>query len=335
MKALVVTGPGETDVQETPDPHPEPGGVVLRVDTCGICGSDVHAVESGMARAGRILGHEFAGVIEAVGPGVAGWRVGQPVAVNPLGNCGECVRCRRGLPFWCSVPNIGLGAPGGMAQYAAVPQRQLVAIPDGMPVSLGARAEPLAVALNAVDQSGLKPEDTALVYGIGPIGLHVILALRAIGAGRIIAVGRAQGRREVAAAIGADVVLDARETDVPTYVAERELDITAAFECAGAAEPLTACLTSLGPGGVCVLVGLNPQPVPLPTMAMLRNGLKLVSSSAFPPATYERAVALLAGDKLDSETLISKRIPLARAPEVLVALRDPQSLVGVVVEPWI
>ncbi len=130
MRAVVCV-PGGAEVTTVPDPRPAAGEVVVEVDACGLCGSDVHAIESGQARPGQILGHEFSGHIVELGAGTAGGRRGQPVAVNPLGSCRQCRACRRGLPFRCAArPNLGITAPGGYAEYAAVPLGRLVG--DGL-----------------------------------------------------------------------------------------------------------------------------------------------------------------------------------------------------------
>jgi threonine dehydrogenase-like Zn-dependent dehydrogenase len=334
MRALVVTGPGETEVAETAAARPARGEVVVRVDTCGICGSDVHAVARGRATAGQVLGHEFSGTISEIGEGVDGWRSGQRVAVNPLGSCGQCQRCRRGLPFWCEVPNIGLSAPGALAEYVAVPALQLAALPDAVALRVGARAEPLAVALNATARGHVRPGDGALVFGVGPIGLNVIVALRLAGAGTIVAVGRSAGRREAAGELGADVVLDGRQTDAAAYVAEHGLEIGSAYECAGSPDALATALASLSPGGVCVEVALTPQPVTISPLALLRNGLTLTTSSAFAPDTYLRAVELLADGRVPVERLVSARLGLSDAPGALMRLRDPGALISIAIEPW-
>jgi threonine dehydrogenase-like Zn-dependent dehydrogenase len=139
------------EVVDRPDPLVEPGGSVVAVHSCGICGSDVHAVKAGVRWQGQVLGHEFSGTVVEVGRDVRDLRVGQAVAVNPLGGCGSCRVCRQDLPFLCPQrPNLGLTAPGGFAELVAVPRAQLFALPEGVDPELGAHAEPLAVALHAV-----------------------------------------------------------------------------------------------------------------------------------------------------------------------------------------
>ncbi|MGH3166409.1 MAG: zinc-dependent alcohol dehydrogenase, partial [Trebonia sp.] len=178
-------------MSEVPDPAPAPDEVVIQVEACGLCGSDVHTLQNGQAADGQILGHEFSGRLVALGREVTGWREGQPVAASPLGSCGKCRICARGLAFRCpAAPNIGITRQGAYAEYIAVPARQLVALPEELPAEIGAHAEPLSVASQAVELSGAGPGDPVLVYGTGPIGLYAIMALRLAGAGPIVAAGR-------------------------------------------------------------------------------------------------------------------------------------------------
>ena len=319
---------------EHPDPDPSPDGVVVAVHSCGICGSDVHSVAAGSRRRGQILGHELSGTIAEVGSEARGWRHGQAVAVNPLGGCGSCPVCRQGLPFLCDrLPNLGLTAPGGFAEYVAVPQAQLFALPRGVDVELGAHAEPLAVALHAVGLSGAAPGDDALVFGVGPIGLNVILALRASGAGRIVAVGRSPGRRAAAAAVGADVVLDSGETNVAEYAAGAGLRFPQVYECSAAPEALSLCVPTLAVGGTVVEVALPSASAPLDVRRLVGLNLRLVGSCAFGVEEYRRAVELLCTGAVDPAPLVSERVPLPEAPHALERLRRPRDLVGVLVQP--
>jgi len=333
VRALTVV-PGAVVLAERPDPVPGAGEVVVSVHSCGICGSDVHGVESGRAAPGSVLGHEFAGTIVEVGRGAGEWRTGQAVAVNPLGSCGACDACRRGFPFLCPSPNIGLTAPGGFAELVAVPGSQLHALPDGLDVELGAHVEPLAVALRAVELAGWSPGDDAVVFGVGSIGLSVILALRASGAGRIVAFGRSPGRRAAAARVGADLVLDARETSVTSHVAATGDRVSAVFECSGAQEAVAACTPALAAGGTIVEVGLPQGPAPVDLAVFVGQNLHLVGSCAFDVGHYRAALHLVASGAVDFEPLVSERVTLADAPDAFRRLAAPQDLVGVLVQPW-
>jgi threonine dehydrogenase-like Zn-dependent dehydrogenase len=333
MRAVVCV-PGGTELTELPDPEPAPDGVVVAVDACGLCGSDVHLVEHGRAAPGHVLGHEFAGRIAAAGSQAGRWRVGAPVAVNPVGGCGKCQPCRRHLPFRCQLlPNLGLTAPGAYAEYVAVPQAQLVALPAEVEPELGAHAEPLAVALRAVRLGRPEPGEPALVYGVGAIGLNVIMALRQAGAGTIVAVGRSAGRRAAAEAVGADVVLDSRVTDLAGYAAQAGLAFGSGYECSAAVGALAETVAVLAPGGIGVQVALNSAPESLDARGLVGRGLTVVGSCAFDAEDYEQAVAHLIAGRIAGADLISERVSLAQVPETLVRLRRPGDLVRVLVRP--
>jgi threonine dehydrogenase-like Zn-dependent dehydrogenase len=322
-------------VTETADPAPASDEVVVAVDACGLCGSDVHTLANGQAADGQILGHEFSGRIVAVGRDVTGWREGQPVAASPLGSCGKCRICARGLAFRCpAAPNIGINRQGAYAQYVAVPARQLVALPPELPVELGAHAEPLSVAMQAVSLAHVGPGDPVLVYGVGPIGLYAIMALRLAGAGPVVAAGRSEGRRAAAADAGADVVLDTRAQPVSSWVEESGTKFAAALECSAAPGAFGELLTVLEPGGTCVEVALTPEKVSVPLFSMLSEGLHLAGSCAFSDETYRAAVGHLINGQVPVEPLISERVSLDGTPDALVRLRTPGTLVRILSRPW-
>jgi len=336
MKALVCV-PDTADgceVTEVPDPRPGPGEVIVDVDACGLCGSDVHTIESGRGQPGQILGHEFGGRVADLGTGVTGWRVGQPVAVNPVGSCRACRNCDRGFPWRCeSTVNLGVTAPGAYAEYVAVPASYLVPLPGGVPVELGAHAEPLAVALRAVSIAGVGPGDAALVYGVGPIGLNVIMCLRLAGAGLIVGAGRSPGRRGAAAKAGADDVIDTSQVTVGEYARGSGRRFAAVLECSAAPGAITEALSVLEPGGICVEVALTAETPAVPLMAIVSSGLRLTGSCAFAPPDYEAAVDHIAAGRVPVADLISERVSLDAAPSALVRLRHPGTLVRVITRP--
>jgi (R,R)-butanediol dehydrogenase / meso-butanediol dehydrogenase / diacetyl reductase len=329
----VVCITGGTEVAEVPDPVPAPDGVVVEVAACGLCGSDVHAIEHGRTAEGQILGHEFGGRVVEVGRNVTGVRIGQPVAVNPHGSCGECRECRRGLQFRCSLPNLGLTAPGGYAEYAAVPAGQLVPLPEDVPLEWAAHAEPLAVAMHAVRLARVGHGDAALVYGVGTIGLNAIMALKAAGVDLVVGAGRSPGRRAAARAVGADVVLDSRETTVGDHVAATGRPFDAVLECSAAPGAIAESLAVLGSGGVCVEVALTEESAPVPLLPMVGAELTLVGSCAFSYPEFRTAVDAVVGRSVPVPDLISERVGLADTPDALVRLRRPGDLVRVLTVP--
>lgn len=333
MKA-VVCGPGGAELADVPDPRPDTGEVVVEVDACGLCGSDVHAIERGLARPGQILGHEFGGRIAEVGPGVSGWQAGQAVAASPVGWCRSCRPCARGVPWLCdNTGNLGVTAPGAYAEYVAVPQNQLVALPDGLPAEMGAHAEPLAVALRAVGLAGVGPGDAALVYGVGPIGLNVIMSLRLAGVAEIVGAGRSPGRRAAAAKAGAAVAIDTTEISVTQWARDTGCRFAAVLECSAAPGAITEALGVLEPGGTCVEVALTPEAPPVSMLAMVGSGLRLAGSCAFGPGDYEAAVGHIAAGRVPVADIISERVGLDAVPETLMRLRHPGPLVRVLTRP--
>jgi threonine dehydrogenase-like Zn-dependent dehydrogenase len=333
MKAVVCV-PGGAELAEVPDPRPGAGEVVVKVDACGLCGSDVHTVERGLGRPGQILGHEFGGRIAEVGPGVSGWQAGQAVAASPVGWCRSCRACGRGVPWLCdSTGNLGVTAPGAYAEYVAVPQNQLVALPDGLPPELGAHAEPLAVALRAVGLAGAGPGDAVLVYGVGPIGLNVIMCLRLAGLAEIVGAGRSPGRRAAAAKVGASAVIDTTEISVAQYVRDTGRRFAAVLECSAAPGAITEALGVLEPGGTCVEVALTPEAPAVSMFAMVASGLRLAGSCSFSHQEYEAAVGHIAAGRVPVADIISERVELDAVPETLMRLCHPGHLVRVLTRP--
>lgn len=309
--------------------------MVVAVHSCGICGSDVHSAEANTGRSYGIPGHEFSGTVVEVGREVSGWRTGQTVAVNPLGGCGECEWCQREMLIRCTNrPNLGLGAPGGFAEYVAAHHSQLFALPEGTPLEHGACVEPLAVGLRAIREAGSPAGLNAIVFGVGPIGLHVIQGLRALGAGNIIAVGRSSvGRRVAAGKVGADVVLDSRETDVAAYVAEHGIEVAQAYECSADAQALMVLGRAVRGAGTIVLVAMPREPVLVDAHLVVNRGHHMVGACAFGNRDYAQSLELIATGKVDVEPLITERVSLAEGPEAFVRLRHPGDLVSVLVQP--
>ncbi len=215
MRALIFHEPGRIQVEQVPDPAPGPGEAVLRVGAGGICASDLRVFRGEKhAAAGVIPGHEFAGTVAAVGPGVDTLHPGDRVAVYPILACGGCDFCRRGLRNRCLArQTLGYDRNGGLAEYVLLPeaivrQGQAVALPEGLSLARASLTEPVACVLNSLETCGLRAGSSVFVVGAGPMGLlHVILA-RALGAGAIIVSEPVPARRAMADRLGATVVVD-------------------------------------------------------------------------------------------------------------------------------
>lgn len=196
MHAFVKFGrePGAVTVREVPPPTPGPGEVLVRVAACGLCGSDLHAINADpgyeFVQPPVVLGHELAGTVAGLGPGVRGWQPGDAVVAVAIQGCGGCETCRGGQPHLCPQREVlGLHRDGGMAGYVAVRAEHLVAVPDGVRLEDAALAEPLSVAVHAVlDRSRVQPGDRVVVTGPGPIGLLCALVARSAG-GEVLVLG--------------------------------------------------------------------------------------------------------------------------------------------------
>ncbi|MCJ7605275.1 MAG: alcohol dehydrogenase catalytic domain-containing protein, partial [Dehalococcoidales bacterium] len=240
MKAAVLHQAYDFTIEDVPVPDPEPNGVVIKVHSCGVCGSDLHRYTGGVP-ADWILGHEFSGDIIAVGENVKGVEIGERMVAMCGQGCGQCYWCLKGDWLKCSKMRLlGYGMSGAFAEYVSVPEFQLdtyaARLPGSLSYEIGATAEPLSVALYAVDKVDPRPGDAVAVIGAGVIGLCTVLVLRARGIENIMLSGRRAGRLKLAKECGATTVIDAAREDIVPVVWEktggRGADVV--FDCAGA-----------------------------------------------------------------------------------------------------
>jgi threonine dehydrogenase-like Zn-dependent dehydrogenase len=329
MNAVVFHGAGDVRVLDLPVPEAGPGEVLIKVDYCGFCGSDLHAAAPDF-RPGVTMGHEFAGSIVDVGPGVTGWAAGDRACVNPNGDwCGDCPYCRAGehnlCPgIWDTV--VGLARNGGMAPYAAVRARTLHALPEGVSSRQGAWIEPLAVALRTVRTSGIGLGDTAIVFGGGPIGLLVIKVLRAAGVGEIAAVEPAPLRAGLAADCGADFVL--HPDDVLAHFPERWPAPRFAFECTGVAAVTETALRVLGPRGRLTVTGFARENPHYRASDLLFKELEIRGSFIYIDE-FRIAIDLLRRGAIEVEDLITDVRPVGAGPAAFDDMRRPDTAVKI------
>ena len=192
MKAAVFKKRDEMAVIDVPNPVAGAGEVVLKVHNCGICGSDLHAVQYGIGMpADTVMGHEFCGEIHSMGPGVNGFQLGDRVTSLPYAACGVCAWCKRDDAMHCSkLLSLGLGQlPGAYAEYVACSAASLLRLPANVSSRAGALVEPLSVGLHGVNQSTIEPGMGVVVMGAGPIGLSTLLWAKAKGAERGSSIG--------------------------------------------------------------------------------------------------------------------------------------------------
>jgi len=305
------------------DPQPQADEVVLKVAACGICGSDLHMTEDpktfGIGQ-GVVLGHEFAGEIVSLGADVTGFAIGDRVAVAPMRGCGHCDRCRAGDPAWCSEMQL-IG--GGYAELTAVAARQCVKLPENLPLSEGALAEPTSIGLHSVMRSGLKPGEKVLILGAGPIGLLVALWARRMGASHVVVADINDYQRERAQSVGATGFA----ISGPGLAAEFEKQAGAApdivFECVGKKGLIDFACDLVRVQGKVVGVGLCVGGDEWDPFAVLNKEITIVMAAFFNMAEFAMAIdALATFETFRPQALITDTIGLGHVPETFEALRN-------------
>jgi 2-desacetyl-2-hydroxyethyl bacteriochlorophyllide A dehydrogenase len=320
--SAVWNGNPKIDLERREVPAPGPGELKLRVEASGLCGTDLHIAsgEYPLARPGVVIGHEFAGTIVEVGPGVAGsLRVGDRVTVDPNVPCRTCYYCHNARPHLCENPQgIGVTRNGGLAELAVVPASQAYRVPEGLPAEAAALTEPLACALHAVDLADLQPGGTAAVLGAGPIGVLCAALLVAAGASKVVVSEPQLERRERARDFGAEPV-------EPGAVPDGEADVV--LECVGRVETMKAAVEAARPGGTVVWVGVTPPEaeVGIKPYDVFRRELT-IRGTYTNPFTMERSLALLASGRINWEAVVTHRFPLSRFDEAWAAHRESAGL---------
>jgi (R,R)-butanediol dehydrogenase/meso-butanediol dehydrogenase/diacetyl reductase len=326
MRAAVFTGEKRLVVQEVPDPTPEPSEIVMRVSYCAICGSDLHRYAYGMMSPGTIMGHEFSGVVAAVGRDVTCWKVGDRVT-----RCGGRIDPGRDLP---NVPPrysakergfLGM-KPGAYAEYLATPAEKVMAIPEGVSELDASLLEPLTVALHAVRSSKLRLGDAAAIVGAGPIGLLAQQCVRRGGATRVYVSETSAARRKAAEQLGADAVFDPRQANLVREIVERTgIGADVAFECAGARPTLQQALELVRMGGQVVVVALAWEPVDCLPVEWVGREVELKSVYSHLNSEWPIALGLIARGEVQTQPLISQTIGLERLDEAFRSLLDPDN----------
>lgn len=313
MRAVVVGEDRSLSVEEVDRPQPGDGEVRVRVEACGICGSDVHMRPSEALPIGSIMGHEFAGVIDEAGTGAEGFTAGERVVVYPFAPLD-----RHDLEA-AMTSGLGLGEnPGGYAEQVIVPAKMLWKLPDAIELEHGALVEPFAVALHGLDVGEVAAGDACAVIGAGPIGVMCALALRARGVERVVVVERDQPRRDRIAALGFDAV--ALEGVHEAVLGALEGPPALVFECAGAPPATGLAIELVAPSGIVVLLGVLEQPVPINQMLLMLKEAQLRASFAYRPRDFDAAIELIAGGALPAEELITARAPLEDAETLFAEL---------------
>lgn len=340
MLAARFHGIRDIRIDNVPEPPDQLGHRDVRIAPkwCGICGTDLHEYLAGPviipvephpmtgAKLPQILGHEFAGDVTAVGEAVEHLQVGDRVSVMPLAYCGECYFCRRGMNNLCPrMACVGLMTPwGGFAAEAVVKDYQAWPLPEQVSYEQGAVIEPAAAATYGVDRGEVKPGDSVLVTGGGPIGALAALAALGAGAGRVYLSEPNAQRRKRAQNLGATAILDPEEVDIAAELRNETngLGVDVAIECAGTEPALSACLAAVRPRGTVAQVGLHMAPAAIDAMRLAQRELKLVGTWGYSVHDWPRIIAQVASGALPIERVVTAHITLEAIADGFEALAD-------------
>ena len=317
MKAVVLSAVNALAITNFEKPKPGLKECLVKVLACGICGTDRHIYHGEYPSTKPvILGHEFGGVIEEVGPS-SKFKVGQVVSVDPNIVCGKCIDCQAGRTAFCpELTALGVNINGGLAEYVLTPDTQIYPVSNGLnPLHL-AFIEPLACSIRGLDLANLKGGEKVAVLGGGVIGLLVVQLAKLAGASEIVLITRQKFRRDVALKIGATRVIDPNSEDVNTAVTNMDV----VFECAGAVETFQQAQNIARRGGSVIVLGLTAADVTLEVnpFNIVVNELR-IQGSFLNPLTQGRAAELVESGKLNLDILISKVVDLAGVQAILDA----------------
>ena len=343
MRAIAKTeaAPGHIVEIEVAEPVLGPDQVLLRVSGGGLCGTDLAirrwdadiAAEYAPAFP-HVLGHEFAGYIEALGAGVEGMTIGALAAVTPHLNCGRCYYCNNGRHALCTQRSImGCHAPGGLAERIAVPAHNVFVLPDGSDPQLAAVIEPLTVATHAVlERVPIGAGDVALVMGAGPVGLLHLLVARAAGAAAVIVAGVAADATRLALArqLGA-ITVDQDSEDLAAAVrrvAPRGADV--AYDASGHPDALAAALPALRRGGRLGIVGYCHATAPFHSLPLALDEKELIGCRAYNRGTWVRSTTLAGALADELRQLVTHVLPFAEIDQAFTLLERRECMKVVV-----
>lgn len=315
MKALVLEKYNEFVLRETDIPELKPGWVLVKVEACGICGSDVHGMDgsTGRRQPPVIMGHEASGSIHDVAPDVRGWKIGDRVTFDSTISCGKCFYCNRGDINLCEDRRV-LGVSckeyrqnGAFAEYVTVPTHILYAIPESISFEQAAMIEAVSVAVHATSISGVKANDTAVVIGCGMIGLLCIQALKAAGCGKVVAIDQIEEKLELARQLGAELTIHSTDPELNRLILDetenRGSDIT--FEVVGIEPTVNLAIDCTRKGGTVTLIGNLAPEIKIPLQKVVTRQLKLQGSCAS-AGEYPHCLELIASGQIKVDALISK-----------------------------
>ena len=343
MKALLLSEYKQLNIVDLPAPLPAEDELLIRIQACGICGSDVHGYDGSTGRRlpPIVMGHEAAGIVESVGSAVENFRKGDRVTFDSTVYCGKCFYCLRGQINLCENREvIGVSTPafrrmGAFAEFVAVPARIAYLLPESMPYAHAAMIEAVSVAVHGVSLTPIALDDTVVVVGAGMIGLLTLQAVCAAGAGRVFVLDVDESRLELARSLGATQTFNSRSADVIPRIIEQTSGRggDSALECVGSTVPVKLALDSVRKGGNVTLIGNVAPTIELGLQSTVTRQIRLQGSCAS-SGEYPTCISLISRGDIRVEPLISAVAPLEDGASWFHRLyeREP-GLLKVVLEP--
>ncbi|HZP02958.1 MAG TPA: NAD(P)-dependent alcohol dehydrogenase [Terriglobia bacterium] len=332
MKAAFLTGLREMEIREAPEPKiTRPRDVLLRIDTVGVCGSDVHYYTTGrigslVVKYPEMTGHECAGTVVEVGPEVTEFKPGQRVAVDPLVTCGQCDQCLSGRAHTCRHQAF-LGcpgqAPGALADYLVMPADSCYPVPDSMTLVQAAAVEPFSIGLYAQRMARLEDGAKIAILGAGPIGLCTLLASRAAARCTAYVTDLLDERLEVARRSGATWTGNPRKCDVVQAINQMEpLGVDFVFECAGQQETVDQAVEILKPGGTLLIIGIpEVDRLSFPIHSARRKELT-IRNVRRQNECMAPAIEMVASGKVNLDTIVTHHFSLAETKKAFDLVAD-------------
>lgn len=333
MKVAVYPGAGKPLVIETvPDPEPGADDIIIKVNRCGICGTDLHMTEGHQwsFAAGSVPGHEYAGEVVAVGSSVNHFKTGDLITALPSMGCGHCEACHRGNLALC---HHAPGVMGGYAELMRIPASVAVKLPATLSAADGALIEPLAVGLYGVRMSHIQPGDRVLVLGAGSVALCTIYWARRLGAGRIVAMSRSERRREMSLKMGANAFVRYGDSETGEVVEALKGSPDIVFECVGSPGFISKAIQHVRDFGQVVSMGFCTAPDQLIPAVAGFKGVSLQFPVGYSLKDFCHVADTMETGHIDPKLLISSVVSLNDLPATFEKLRSPNNETKVQIAP--
>ncbi|GKW27672.1 Zn-dependent oxidoreductase [Pectobacterium brasiliense] len=327
MKSIVIQQPNSLVIEERPIPQPAAGEVRVKVKLAGICGSDSHIYRghNPFAKYPRVIGHEFFGVIEAVGEGVEASRLGERVSVDPVVSCGHCYPCSIGKPNVCtSLVVLGVHRDGGFSEYAAVPAKNAHIIPDEIPDEFAVMVEPFTISANVTAQVKPTEQDVALIYGAGPMGLTSVQVLKGVfNVKEVIVVDRIPERLDMALRSGADRVINNASLSLKDELEALNIKPTLIVDAACHPSILQEAITIASPAARIAIMGFSSEPCQVSQQGITSKEISIFSSR-LNANKFPIVIEWLKAKRIDPAKLITHRFDYQEVVQAIEVFEKDQ-----------